>query len=158
MKIGVLSDTHGLKNLTEKALENMKDIDMVLHAGDLVSDARHLETLKYKVDYVAGNCDSYSFEPTEKILEIQEKRIFLTHGHIYKVKFGYEKLLIRAKQLFADVVVFGHTHFPENIYIDNILFFNPGSTTLPKNGGPGNFGILEIVKGNINTYIGTIKA
>ncbi len=158
MKIGVLSDTHGIKNLAEKAIKNMKDIDMVLHAGDLVSDARHLETLEYKVHCVAGNCDSHGLESTEKILEIQQKRIFLTHGHIYRVKYGYDKLFVRAKQLFADVVVFGHTHFPENMYLDNILFFNPGSTTLPKNGGPGTFGILEIIKGNINAYIGTIKA
>jgi putative phosphoesterase len=157
LKIGVLSDTHGIKNIAEKAMENMKDVNMVLHAGDLVSDARHLETLKYKVHCVAGNCDCYSIETTEKILEIQNKRIFLTHGHIYKVKFGYEKLLVRAKQLFADVVVFGHTHLPENLYMDNILFFNPGSTTLPKNGGSGTFGILEIAKGNINAYIDTVK-
>jgi putative phosphoesterase len=157
LKIGVLSDTHGIKYTAEKAVENMKDVNMVLHAGDLVSDARHLEVLKYKVHYVAGNCDFYSLESTEKILEIHDKRIFLTHGHIYKVKFGYKKLLARAKQLFADVVVFGHTHLPKNIYIDNILLFNPGSTALPKNGGPGTFGILEITKENINSYIDTVK-
>ena len=92
-----------------------------------------------------------------KNLGNSEKRIFLTHGHIYKVKFGYKKLLARAKQLFADVVVFGHTHLPKNIYIDNILLFNPGSTALPKNGGPGTFGILEITKENINSYIDTVK-
>ena len=73
-----------------------------------------------------------------------------------RVKYGYEKLLVRAKQLLVDVVIFGHTHIPENTYIDNILFFNPGSTVLPKNGGLGTFGMLEIVEGDINSYIDTI--
>ncbi len=156
MKICVLSDTHGIINIAEKALKDMKDIDIIIHAGDLVSDARYLETLKYKVFCVAGNCDPFAIEPTEKILELQGKRIFLTHGHNYRVKYGYRELLTRAQQISADVVIFGHTHLPENTYIDNILFFNPGSTTLPKNGGPGTYGILEIIDGTIKAYINTI--
>ena len=156
MKIGVLSDTHGVIYLAEKALQKMADVDIILHAGDLVSDARHLETLNYKVHSVAGNCDSWAMELNEKILEFRGKKILLTHGHMYRVKYGYEQLLARAKQLLVDIVIFGHTHFPENTYIDNILFFNPGSTVLPKNGGLGTFGKLEIIKGDINSYIGTI--
>ncbi|MDD4568879.1 MAG: metallophosphoesterase [Tepidanaerobacteraceae bacterium] len=156
MKIVVFSDTHGLVYLAEKALRNIKDVDMVLHAGDLVSDARYLEMLKYKVHNVAGNCDSYELALKDKVLDIEGKKVFLTHGHMYRVKYSYERLLARAKELLANIVIFGHTHIPENIYIDNILFFNPGSITLPKNGGPGTFGILEIIKGNINAYIDTV--
>ena len=48
MKIGVLSDTRRA-TLAEKALQNMVDVDIILHAGDLVSDARYLETLNYKI-------------------------------------------------------------------------------------------------------------
>ncbi|NLZ53549.1 MAG: metallophosphoesterase [Thermoanaerobacteraceae bacterium] len=156
MKIGVLSDTHGIHHVAEKALADMRDIKILLHAGDLVSDVWHFDTKKYNIYCVAGNCDSYRLEPTEIILEIQDKKIFLTHGHIYRVKFGYDRLLIRAKEVLADIVVFGHTHFPENTYIDNILFFNPGSTALPKDGGPGTYGILEITNGHINAYINPI--
>lgn len=156
MKIGVLSDTHGIINIAEKAVANMRDVKILLHAGDLVTDACHFETKKYKVYCVAGNCDTFRLEPTEKILELQGKKIFLTHGHIYRVKYGYERLLVRAKEVLADIVVFGHTHVPENTNIDNILFFNPGSTALPKNGGPGTYGILEITNDHINAYINTI--
>ncbi len=158
MKIGILSDTHGIRKITEKVLEeDMKNVDMILHAGDLISDARHIERLNYKVHYVAGNCDPYGAKPIEKLLKIQGKRVFLTHGHVYGVKTGYGALLIRAKQLSADIVIFGHTHYPENTFIDNILFFNPGSPTLPKGGGQGTFGILEIANENINADINTIK-
>jgi len=156
LKIGVLSDTHGIINIAEKALTNMKDINILLHAGDLVTDAHHFATKKYNVYCVAGNCDLNRFEPTEKILEIEGKKIFLTHGHLYRVKYGYNRLLVRAKEVLADIVVFGHTHVPENTYINNILFFNPGSTALPKDGGPGTYGILEIINGHINACINTI--
>ena len=64
-----------------KSVENMKDVNMVLHAGDLVSDARHLEVLNIKT-YVAGNCDFYSLESTEKILEIHDKRIFNSWAYL----------------------------------------------------------------------------
>jgi putative phosphoesterase len=156
LKIGVLSDTHGVRFIAKKAVNKMEDIEILLHAGDLVEDARHLEGNNYRVYCVAGNCDAFSLEPTEKILELQGKKILLTHGHTYRVKRGYEQLLFRAKEVSADIVVFGHTHVPENTYIDNILFFNPGSTALPKNGGPGTYGIIEIADGRIKACINSI--
>jgi len=156
LKIGILSDTHGIKYMVEKALAKMKDIEVLLHAGDIVADAHRLEGKVFKVYCVAGNCDALSFEPTEKVLEFQGKRILLTHGHTYRVKHGYEQLLIKAKEVLADIVVFGHTHVPVNMYIDNILFFNPGSTVLPKGGWHGTYGIIEITENNINAYINTI--
>ena len=66
------------------------------------------------------------------MLEIQNKKILLTHGHRYRVKYGYDRLLSRAKEISADIVVFGHTHVPENTYIDNILLFNPKLHTAEK--------------------------
>jgi len=117
LKIGVLSDTHGIKYLAEKALANMGDIAILLHAGDLVADAHGIDTTRYQVYCVAGNCDTFSLEPTEKVLEFEGKKILLTHGHTYRVKHGYGRLLARAKEVSADIVVYGHTHVPENTYI-----------------------------------------
>jgi len=37
----------------------------------------------------------------------------------------------------ADVVVFGHTHYPTLKYIENKLFINPGSVGQPRNGQRG---------------------
>lgn len=153
MRIGVLSDTHGVKYIVKKALERMQDIDVLLHAGDIVEDAKYIEGGKYEIYCVAGNCDAFSFEPTEKTLELQGKKILLTHGHTYRVKRGYGQLLLRAQEVDADIVVFGHTHVPENKYIENILFFNPGSAALPRSGGAGTFGIIEITDGGICAYI-----
>lgn len=148
MKIGVLSDTHGMKNIAQRVLEYMsetnKEIDTIIHAGDLVSDARFIERLGYKVYCVAGNCDPIGIEPSEKLIEIEGKKIFLAHGHTYQVKYGLDRLLVKAKRLSADIVIFGHTHVPENLKLEGMLVFNPGSATLPKQGGPGTFGILEI--------------
>jgi len=148
LKIGVLSDTHGMKKATQKVLEYMsetnKEIDTIIHAGDLVSDAKFIERLGYKVYCVAGNCDPIGIAPAERLIEIEGKKIFLAHGHTYQVKYGVNKLLERAKNLSAEIVIFGHTHIPENLKVAGVLLFNPGSVTLPKQGGPGTFGILEI--------------
>ena len=44
----------------------------------------------------------------------------------------------------VDIIIFGHSHTPENKKIDGILFFNPGSLT-DKDFAPYNsYGILEL--------------
>jgi hypothetical protein len=144
--------------MAEKAVEKLGDVDAIFHAGDLAADARRLEeTYKIKVYSVSGNCDANSPEPGEKVLEVGGKKILLTHGHLYGVKFGYERLYSRAKNISADVVVFGHTHRPENACYQDILFFNPGSTSLPR-GGAGTYGILEIENGVVRARINVINS
>ena len=56
-----------------------------------------------------------------------------------------------------DVVVYGHTHKSQNKFIDNILYFNPGSTVFPKD-GKESFGIIEIKEGNINSRIVSLES
>lgn len=156
MRIGVLSDTHGHLGRAQGAKAVLENLNLILHAGDLASDAPPLERmLQCKVIAVSGNCDINSMEPSEKILDIEGKKIFLTHGHLYRVKFGVDKLYYRAKELSVDLVVFGHTHVPYNEVIDDILFFNPGSLSLPRS-GPGSFGILEISGSDIGGFIESV--
>ena len=157
MKIGILSDTHGMIHEAEKVMAEIKDLDVILHAGDVVSDAHSLESIiKCEVHSVAGNCDFNALEPGEKILELGGKKILLTHGHIYRVKFGLDRLFYRAKEMSVDAVVYGHTHIPENTVIEGILFFNPGSPALPKVHGPGTYGIWEIIDTDIRASIESV--
>jgi putative phosphoesterase len=155
VRIGILSDTHGICQKAEMALAG-KDLDMVLHAGDVVSDARRMESIiRCEVIAVAGNCDVNAMEPLEKILHLAGKKVLLTHGHIYRVKFGLDKLFYRARELSVDAVVYGHTHVPVNTVLDGILFFNPGSPSLPK-GDQGTYGLWEIVDGDIRGFIESV--
>ena len=76
---------------------------------------------------VAGNCDYGSTARTEWLLELEGVRILLTHGHGYAVKQGTGALLRRARELEAQVVLFGHTHQRLLEEADGVLLINPGS-------------------------------
>ena len=152
MNVGIVSDTHGYYKEVVKKMSKIENLDLVLHAGDFVSDAQGMEEkLKCEVLAVAGNCDINVKESLEKIIDIGEKKLLLTHGHLYKVKYGLKGLVYRAKEFSVDAVIFGHTHIAQNLIHEGVLYFNPGSPTYPK-GGPGTFGILEIGD-DIKAYI-----
>ena len=88
MKIGLISDTHGNTAAIDQAVELAGEIDLWLHAGDMIHDAEYLDmAYDAKVVNVAGNCDwGNRSVPEEEIVEAEGHRIFLTHGHIYGVK------------------------------------------------------------------------
>ena len=54
-------------------------------------------------------------------------KILLTHGHYEHVKFGLERLKLKAKLNEADICIFGHTHERYMMVDQGILFINPGS-------------------------------
>lgn len=152
IRIIVFSDTHKCIEPCIQAVNNIKDIDMIIHAGDHWSDARELEDIfkNIPVKYVRGNCD-FSLAPLEELIEIGEKKIFVTHGHMYNVKQEhdrYETIKKRGLELGADVVVFGHTHIPFNQNFGNITIINPGSVKYTR-----NYGIIEIDNDKIGTAI-----
>jgi len=152
IRIIVFSDTHKCIEPCIQAVNNIKDIDMIIHAGDHWSDARELEDIfkNIPVKYVKGNCD-FSLAPLEELIEIGDKKIFVTHGHMYNVKQEhdrYETIKKRGLEFDADVVVFGHTHIPFNQNFGNITILNPGSVKYTR-----NYGIIEIDNDKIGTAI-----
>lgn len=152
IRIIVFSDTHKCIEPCIQAVNNIKDIDMIIHAGDHWSDARELEDIfkNIPVKYVRGNCD-FSLAPLEELIEIGNRKIFVTHGHMYNVKQEhdrYETIKKRGLELGADVVVFGHTHIPFNQNFGNITIINPGSVKYTR-----NYGIIEIDNDKIGTAI-----
>lgn len=160
MKILVISDSHNV--ILDSQIEYIKkegQFDILIHCGDKYNDAeKFAEKLSIeRVLNVPGNCD-YSVQGMEQTLiqEIEGKKFIITHGHLYHVKLYLNKLKDFAKKNKADVILYGHTHKAKNEIIDNILFFNPGSTIFPKN-GKASFGIIEITKSNINSRIVSIE-
>ena len=141
-----MSDSHGDKKTVEKILLQQPDMDYILFAGDGIQEIKQIsEEMNKEIFFVSGNCDYFSREPTERLLSIFNKKIFLTHGHKYNVKFGLNRLFYRAKEISADIVIFGHTHKSENFKKENILFFNPGSVIFSEDYGTGTYGIIEIL-------------
>lgn len=158
MKIGVISDTH-IANKSEHVpgiiLDVFKQMDMVIHAGDMV-DLRVVEELKSacpKIIAVAGNMDQDEVRkryPEKEVFEISGYKIGVMHGCGSPLNL-VELLKNAFKQDKPDIIVFGHSHKPMNEFIDGVLFFNPGSATdftVEYN----SYGIIEINK-EINARI-----
>lgn len=156
MKILVVSDTHGaVFESIVKPLQKEKDIDMMVHCGDKYKDAEKIAgLLGIKHLYrVVGNCDyDMQNESTMLELEIEGKQVLITHGHLQHVKDGLEYLKELAEEKSADIVLFGHTHVSHEEMDNNILYFNPGSTILPKI-GKASYGVIEILSNKIISKI-----
>lgn len=153
VKILVVSDTHGKnKNVIEK-VKDMKKPDLMLHLGDYVGDGIAIsKALKISSIIVSGNGDhpSSGFKD-EEIIEINGKRIFLTHGHRLGVNYSLNKLFYRAKELRADIALFGHTHIAFIEKKEDCIIMNPGSPFSPRGfSDKKTFGIIEI-SGEIKT-------
>ncbi len=147
MKIGVISDTH-LKSYDERLSIIMEDyfcdVDLILHAGDLV-DISILDVFDGKeVKAVCGNMDPPEVKkllPDKLLLDLNGHKIGLIHG--WGMPFGVEKKL---RERFDDIdcLVYGHTHRAVNMVKDNVLFFNPGSAIDKRFSESNTIGILEI--------------
>lgn len=146
MKVIIASDTHGyFAPLSNYILEN-QDIDLLIHAGDGVEDVKTIN-MESQIPYyvVRGNNDHNPNIPLEQLIEVEEIKIFLTHGHNYGVDYSYDEIITKAKDLGSDIVVFGHTHSYYNNKHDGILVLNPGSVSLPRDDNPG-FMVMNVDK------------
>lgn len=144
----VISDTHGRKDEIISLIEKLhNEIDYVLHLGDVTSDIDKCIQIFKDLNFicVSGNCDFYDGQktPNEKLITINNKKIFMTHGDIYNVKSGIDRLLYKSIELKADVCLFGHSHYPFLIEEENILFMNPGSLTFPRGISYKSYGLLN---------------
>lgn len=158
MKIVVISDTHGYVDSSIKAINNIDGVDLIIHLGDYTKDAEAIKkALKITTINVKGNCDVHALDiPDDDIIEIEGKKIFLTHGDLYGVKQGLNTIYYKAKELNVDVALFGHSHISTLIEYDGVLFLNPGSPTLPRAGSSKSIGLLYIDKNNLKGEIITI--
>jgi putative phosphoesterase len=115
MKIGVISDTH-LREPSEEleriVLAHFSDVDMILHAGDFIS--------QYIVDFfrqwnliaVCGNMDAgevKSLLPGKRVIDVSDFKIGLIHG--WGSPIGLEKLT-QVRQLDPSPAVTPSASFP----------------------------------------------
>ncbi|MEM2979771.1 MAG: metallophosphoesterase [Thermoproteota archaeon] len=137
MLIGLISDTHDHLKMIEKAVAffNEKNVNMVLHAGDVISPftVRKFKECRAKLILVYGNNDgdrsnlqrmfseiSAQFYWPAAILELDGKKTLMLHGEDLKLIDE-----IASKKMF-DLIVAGHTHEPSLRKIGEVLWVNPG--------------------------------
>jgi putative phosphoesterase len=149
MKVGVISDTH-LKifpaSLGDSIAKHFEDVDMILHAGDVVE----LGVLDFfsdkEVKLVAGNMDSWAIKeraPAKQVIPIEGFKVGLIHG--WGSPIGIEGRII-SEFNDIDILVYGHTHNASSFTRGGVLYFNPGSPTDKHFAIDTTIGILEIGK------------
>lgn len=127
-KIVVVSDTHGNCRAIDKLLPIMNESDYVFHLGDYHRDiVAYRNDIKAEVVSVNGNCDGGG---EDTVLDIDGVRVMLTHGDRYGVKGTLLKLFMRAKEVGANVVFYGHTHDADIVEQEGVYLINPGCTTM----------------------------
>ncbi|HEX9061912.1 MAG TPA: metallophosphoesterase [Clostridia bacterium] len=151
MKIMLFSDSHGIMNNMVRMLSKHKDVDLVIHLGDLVKDALKLKESFQRIPFeiISGNNDWNREYPSEKTIEAEGKKIFITHGHNYNVKYDYQRIISRGRSANVDAVFFGHTHEPEEMFSDGMMVLNPGSIALPRPPYKPSCCLIEIMDGKI---------
>lgn len=148
MRILVLSDCHGDTSAAMAAIEAQPSATTILFLGDGIRDIERLaEGYSHKQFYtVRGNCDLASMEPATRLLELEGKRIMMTHGHEYKVKFGLQEVLHTAHRNGCDLLLYGHTHTPYVNYENGLHIMNPGSVARRNT---YSYGIADLTPGGI---------
>lgn len=141
MRILVISDSHGRVSRMREAIELHPEADAIVHLGDCERDTSYIDDLvEGKAFYqVCGNCDFSPQNGVNELIRADDGTLVLcTHGHIEGVKHGTTMLEEKAKRLGVKVAVYGHTHTPDNRYIDGVYIFNPGAMQ------DGRYGAVDI--------------
>jgi putative phosphoesterase len=147
MRLGVISDTHGL--LRPEVFDAFAQVDHILHAGDIGSLEllAELEALG-PITAVYGNTDGFDLRnrvPRVARVELDGFDIVVTHGD----QFGSptpEKLNAAFPE--AQILVYGHTHRPLLTIVDVVVtVMNPGSAGPRRFTIPPSVGILELEAG-----------
>jgi putative phosphoesterase len=150
----VLSDTHvragSDRRLPESVYDALAGSDLILHAGDVVSQQLIDELQRFApVHAVLGNNDFglAGVLPETRVVDVAGVRVGMVHDS--GARAGRAQRL-RRRFPEADVVVFGHSHLPVNeTGVDGQLLFNPGSPTERRMAPTRTFGVLEADGGRI---------
>ena len=138
MQIGLISDTHIpdiVEAIPQQVLEAFKDVDLILHAGDIATVSALDELANIAPVLAARGDDDYQLQDKRiqdvQNLNIEGCNIYVIHASQYWahsiVKHPEDHDLEKA----PDVVVFGHTHREWLENIGDHLLVNPGSATFP---------------------------
>src|SRR5215218_8227931 len=119
MRVGVISDTHGL--LRPAALDALRGSDHVVHAGD-IGDPAILATLRAiaPLTIVRGNNDREAWAaaiPDTALVTLGGVRVYVVHD--------VATLPIDPAAEGVRVVIAGHSHKPSSVERNGVLYLNP---------------------------------
>ena len=161
MKILFISDIHGIAinlNVIENKIKE-KEIDILVCLGDLYYAGPSYDN-KYKINSknvfefltehqdklicMMGNCDSsvdikssdFPICSGVSLINTDGLNIYITHGNEY----SFEK---NRKFNHKGILVYGHEHIPYIEKVDDMIYINVGSISLPRNENNPTYMIYE---------------
>ena len=161
MKLMIASDLHGSAYYVKKLMDAYaaEQPDKLLLLGDLLyhgprnalpkdydcmAVAGMLNGIKEKILAVRGNCDcevdqmvlEFPIMADYALLEWEGLTLYATHGHLWTEEE-------RPPMAAGTVLLNGHFHGPVCREHEGYLYLNPGSVSIPKEGKPGSYLVLE---------------
>ncbi|HEX2211037.1 MAG TPA: metallophosphoesterase family protein [Longimicrobium sp.] len=152
MKIGIISDTHGL--LRAQVFEAFEGVEHILHAGDVGDPGILVELAALApVTAVWGNVDGMGIRarvPEVARVELGGVRIAVVHG----MQFGSPTpQKVAAAHPDAGLVVFGHSHRPVIQQVGPTLAVNPGSAGPRRFKDPVTVALAAIEDGRVRARL-----
>jgi uncharacterized protein len=150
MRIGVISDTHGL--LRPESVAALRGVEHILHAGD-VGNPEILEQLRQiaPVTAIRGNIDRNgpcALLPEIELIEFAGASLYMLHDR--------NQLDLDPVAAGIAAVLSGHSHQPSIEHRKGVLYFNPGSAGPRRFSLPVSLGFLEIEAGKIEPRLQTL--
>ena len=161
MKYLFASDIHGSAYYCRKLLDAFREEqaerlvllgDLLYHGprNDLPREYAPKEVIallnehKNKIYAVRGNCEAevdqmvleFPVMADYCILSVDGRTFYATHGHIYN-----QDNLPPLHE--GDILIHGHTHVLKAQQMDGYILLNPGSVSIPKEGNPATYAVLE---------------
>jgi putative phosphoesterase len=151
--VGVIADTHmtgGRRKLPEACVEWLATCDLVVHAGDVMTEEAlaEIEAIGPPVQAVLGNMDSFELRgrlAPELVLSLPgDARLAVVHD-AGQASGRLRRLRLRFPE--ADAVVFGHSHIPLHEREGGFQIFNPGSPTERRRAPHHTMGLARVDNG-----------
>ncbi|MGJ4932135.1 metallophosphoesterase family protein [Bradyrhizobium sp. HKCCYLS2038] len=152
MRIGIISDTHGL--LRPEAEQRLAGVDAILHAGD-IGGAEIIARLARiaPVTAIRGNIDTADWAqayPETHTVRLGGRTFFLVHD--------VHDLSIDPASAGIDVVISGHSHRARVETIGRVLYLNPGSAGPRRFKLPITLATLDLTAGPLAPEIHDLAA
>lgn len=147
MRIGVISDTHGL--LRPEAIDALNGVEHILHAGD-VGGIEILDRLRdiAPVTAIRGNVDGFgpcAALPEIEVVELGGLSLYMLHD--------LNTLDLDPVAAGMAAVIYGHSHQPQIDERKGVLYFNPGSAGPRRFSLPVSLGFLDIAERKITATL-----
>jgi putative phosphoesterase len=152
MKIGVISDTHGL--LRPEAEQRLAGVAHIIHAGDIgkpdvVDRLRRIAP----VTAIRGNVDTGPWAeayPETTLVTLGGRRIHVLHD--------LQELQLDPASAGIDVVITGHSHRPRIETGQSVLYLNPGSAGPRRFKLPITLAILDVTESGLRPTLHDLGA